>query len=188
MKHPATLLVLAMFGSFAVILGLMIAIFRPEHPVHRSGAQVPRQGQPIGQMAQPVPVPPETARVETAPVAAASPQTAARGQPQPIPQSVADSRRLYRELEREKEEMAKTKADLEKRLKDALAEQENRLRQLARRCEPLEPGEAAQILMDLSDGDLVRVLRHMNPEKAAPVIALLRRQGREQAVSSLTRP
>lgn len=188
MKHPATLLVLAMFGSFAVILGLMIVIFQPERPVRRPAAPVPalRQGQPI--VAQPAPASPETARIETPPVSVASPQTAPRKQPQPIPKSAEDSRRVYRELEREKEEMARTKADLEKRLKDALTAQENRLRQLARRCEPLEPGEAAQILMDLSDGDLTRVLRHMNPDKAAPVIALLRRQGREQAVSPLNRP
>lgn len=190
MKHPATLLVIAMFGSFAVILGLMIAIFQPEGPVRQPVGQVsaPHHEQPVREVPQPASVPPETTRLETPPVVAASPHVEPRRQPPPISQSAEDSRRLYRELEREKEEMAKLRADLEKRLKTALSEHENKLRQLARRCEPLEAGEAAQILIDLSDSDLKQVLRFMHPDKAAPVMALLNRLGRERAVSSLNRP
>ena len=54
---------------------------------------------------------------------------------------------------------------------------------MARWCEPLEPGEAVQLLQKLDDETIARVLRRMNNEKALPIAALLKRLGREKAIA-----
>ena len=96
-----------------------------------------------------------------------------------LPPSAAANQKLYRELQREQKEMSQLKADMQRRLKEALKEHDRKLTQLARRCEPLEPGEAVQILMDLSDDDIAIVLKHMQPDKNVPIIELLKRNGRK---------
>jgi flagellar motility protein MotE (MotC chaperone) len=96
-----------------------------------------------------------------------------------IPKSAETSRQLYYQLEREQQEMVQLRIDMEKRLKTALSEHNQKLAQLARRCEALESGEAAQILIDLSDDDVAGVLRQMQSEKAASVNVLLKRLGRD---------
>lgn len=182
---PATLLIIAMFGSFVIILAIMIAIFRPESPPRRLVKQT--RAMPVDTLKhEPKPTVDtlslaDTVRQtpETLPPRAASRQTKA-----PIPRTAEEGRRLYRELEREQKEMAALRADMERRLKKAQREQVQHLAQLARRCEPLEPGEAVQILIGLRDADIATVLRHMKPEKAAPIMALLKRLGREKAIAN----
>ena len=182
---PATLLILTMFGSFAVILTAMIALFRPEP------GPVPRRFGPV----QP-PAERPTARVDSGSLNPASqtvPEPSGVKEPQPQPEkspplpvpsrTPSADRRLQRELERERKEMALLKADMEKRLKRQLALRDRKLTQLARRCEGLQPGEAAQILLELEDETLAEVLRRMNRNHALPISALLKRLGREKAVS-----
>jgi hypothetical protein len=187
--NPATLLVLVMFGSFVVILGVMIAIFRPEPARVRPDATRTRFAQPIG-IAKP-----DTAALESAekspglsekkPEATVKPTEKIKPvSPETSPTARA-SGQVYRQLEQEQKEMAQLRADLKKRLDTALSEQSEKLKQLARRCEPLEPGESVQILMPLSDEDLAAVLRYMQSSKALPIIALLKRNGREKALSKI---
>ena len=96
-----------------------------------------------------------------------------------MPPGAVANQKLYRELQREKKEMAQLKADMQRRLKEALKTHDRKLAQLARRCEPLDPGEAAQVLMALSDKDITAVLKQMKPDKTAPIIELLKRNGRK---------
>ncbi len=79
--------------------------------------------------------------------------------------------------------MALLKAAMEKRLKEQLEIRKRKFTQLARQCERLEPGEAVQILLELDDKPLAEVLRRMDRDKAVKVAALLKRLGREKAIS-----
>lgn len=184
--NPATLLILIMFGSFVIILSIMIAIFRPEPTRYRSATtktRVTKQtpAKPLDTTLQ------QTVKKDTltAPnkTKTSIPKTS---KPKPVSPSTSPtaqaSRQVYRQLEQEQKEMAQLRKEFEQKLKIALKEQDQKLKQLARRCEPLEPGEAVQVLLPLSDTDLTKVLNHMQPNKATPIIALLKRNGREKAI------
>jgi flagellar motility protein MotE (MotC chaperone) len=187
--NPATLLILIMFGSFVIILGVMIAIFRPEPTRQRletTKTRVIKQttvtrpdtiAQQITQKDTLAP-PKETQTVvkTTQKLKPVSPQTSPTAQ---------TSSQAYRQLQQEQKEMALLRKELEKSLKLALTEQGQKLKQLARRCEPLEPGEAVQILLPLTDTDLATVISYMQSAKAAPIITLLKRNGREKAISKI---
>ena len=183
--HPATLLILIMFGSFAVILTAMILMFRPEpKPVRpkRVEKQAPQRHETIDTMLTTRPdSSPRPEKQETKP----SPAASFKPEPPLVQRPSQSGRKLYRELEREQKEMAQLRADMERRLNTALADHNRKLAQLARRCEPLEPGEAVQVLMPLSDTDIANVISRMRPDKAAPIIALLKRNGREKAVAKI---
>ena len=182
--NPTTLLIIAMFGSFVLILGAMVVIFRPDPtPRRRRPAKqvvIPKKSeqQPI-QVTQDTPV-----AVSKPPKIETTTKPAVSSKPNPlvtspsVTQSPA-SQKLYRELQQEQKEMVQLRTDMELRLKQALADHKRKLSQLARRCEPLEPGEAAQILMSLSDEDLASVIKQMKPDKTAPIIELLKRNGRK---------
>jgi len=178
--NPATLLILIMFGSFVIILGVMIAIFRPEPTRQRletTKTRVIKQttvtrpdtiAQQITQKDTLAP-PKETQTVvkTTQKPKPVSPQTSPTAQ---------TSSQAYRQLQQEQKEMALLRKELE---------QGQKLKQLARRCEPLEPGEAVQILLPLTDTDLATVISYMQSAKAAPIITLLKRNGREKAISKI---
>jgi exonuclease VII large subunit len=182
--NPATLLIVIMFGSFVIILGVMIAIFRPEPPRQR-----PKTTKTV--VTQQVAIAPDTLNHpkdtlltnETKEVAKTSPKPKPVS-PQTSPTAQA-SRQVYQELEKEQKELAQLRKDLEKRLKLTLEEHNQKLKQLARRCEPLEPGEAMQVLLPLPDADLATVISHMQPAKALPIITLLKRNGRDQAIAKI---
>lgn len=188
--NPATLLVLIMFGSFVIILGVMIAIFRPEPTRPRPTAQKTRVAEPIPTrdlqdtlttqttLKDSIPSPSETKTVAKTSIKpkAVSPETSPTAQA---------SKQVYSALEKERKEMAQLRVDLQKRLNAALTEHNQKLKQLARRCEPLEPGEAVQILLPLSDTDLATVLNYMQPAKATPMITLLKRNGRDKAIAKM---
>ena len=71
---------------------------------------------------------------------------------------------------------------MERRLIEQLAIREQKLTQLARTCEKLEPGEAARTLQVLNDETIAEVLRRLNRESAIQISALLERQGRKITV------
>jgi len=179
--HPTTLLILAMFGSFALILGTMVVIFRadPKPARQRPAKQIVTRQDTVK---QPVKVASDTQITAAKP---RKPETRpAPAKPNPLitsPKLVPDaaSQRDYRALQREKKEMEQLRTDMEQRLKQALEDHKRKLSQLARRCEPLEPGEAVEILMTLSDDDIAVVIRQMKPDKTAPIIELLKRNGRK---------
>jgi len=182
---PATLLIIAMFGSFVVILAVMIAVFRPEP---RSTRRLVSQTDPMMADTLKRVTPPEMdtlGRADTVKKSVeTSPPVAASTKPKvPIPKTAEAGRRLYRDLERERKEMAALRIGMERRLKEAQKDHTQKLAQLARRCGPLEPGEAVQILTDLRDPDIATVLRHMKSDRAAPIMALLKRLGRENAIN-----
>lgn len=187
--NPATFLVLIMFGSFVIILGVMIAIFRPE-PTH----QRPKATKTLvkKQVTETIldTLTSRTASKDTitppkeTKTTAKTPSKPKPVSPETSPTAKATSR-VYRELEQERKEMAQLRVDLEKQLQSALTEHKIKLKQLARRCEPLEPGEAVQILLPLSDADLAATLGYMHPAKATPIIALLKRNGREKAIAKI---
>ncbi len=181
---PATLLILTMFGSFAVILTAMIVLFRTEP------GPAPRRTGPVRP-----PTERPASRVDSGSLNLASqtvPEPSGKQEPQrrlekppppPVPSRAPSAdRRLQKELERERKEMALLKTDMEKRLKRQLALRERKLTQFARQCEGLEPGEAAQILLELDDETLAEILRRMNRNRALPISALLKRLGREKAI------
>ena len=104
--------------------------------------------------------------------------------PPPVPKLGArpDSK-LYWDLKREQKEMARLKADMERRLKSRLAISTRKFVQIARACESLEPGEAVQILQELDDTAVSEVLSRMDRDKALPIATLFKRLGREKAIS-----
>jgi flagellar motility protein MotE (MotC chaperone) len=181
--NPTTLLIIAMFGSFVLILGAMVVIFRPatkptrQRPTAQPVAKRDTLLQPIktSQDTQTVASKPQPSETKSTP--GGSFKSNALITSPKVTQDVA-SLKLYRELKQEQKEMVQLRADMELRLKQALADHKRKLTQLARRCEPLEPGEAAQILMTLSDEDIASVLKQMKPDKTAPIIELLKRNGR----------
>ena len=182
--NPATLLIVIMFGSFVIILGVMIAIFRPEPPRQR-----PKTTKTL--VAKQVPINPDTLFQQSDTLTTTETKEVSKTSPKPKPVSpqtsptAQASRQVYQELEKEQKELAQLRKDLERRLKSTLAEHDQKLKQLARRCEPLEPGEAVQVLLPLPDADLATVISHMQPAKAMPIITLLKRNGRDNAVAKI---
>ncbi|MBT3602666.1 MAG: hypothetical protein HN521_06315 [Candidatus Latescibacteria bacterium] len=187
--NPATLLIIIMFGSFVIILSVMIAIFRPEPTRQRTATIKTRVTKQITATRLDTLIPKITQKdtltlpQETKTVATKTPK------PKPISPSTSPtaqaSRQVYRQLEQEQKEMAQLRKELETNLKTALKEQDQKLKQLARRCEPLEAGEAVQVLLPLSDTDLAKALSYMKPDKTPPIITLLKRNGREKAIQKM---
>ncbi len=189
---PATLLVLIMFGSFAVVLTAMVVFFVPrtDRPAKRTSrgrvsasAHRPEARKsppepaddlkrdtlqaPSGSVAEKPLPPPEKTLAETRP--AARPPDPARG--------------LYRDLRKMRKELRDQKSEFERRLRVEITTRENKLAQLARWCEALEPGEAAQLLKGLDDRTVAEVLGRMKRERALPIAAVFKRLGREGAIS-----
>lgn len=187
--NPATLLILIMFGSFVIILSIMIAIFRPEPTRHRSATTKTRVTQQITTQRPDTQIPKITQKDTPTPPKETKTTASEAPKPKPISPSTSPtaqaSRQIYRQLEQEQKEMAQLRKELQQNLKTALREQDQKLKQLARRCEPLESGEAVQVLLPLSDTDLAKVLSYMKPDKVTPIITLLKRNGREKAIQKM---
>jgi flagellar motility protein MotE (MotC chaperone) len=88
-------------------------------------------------------------------------------------------RQLHRKLKQERKEMALLRDEMKRRLKEQLANRQNKLGRLAAQCEKLEPGEAAQVLLSLDDAELAEVLRRIERDTALKIAALLERLGRK---------
>lgn len=181
---PATLLVLTMFGSFVVVLGAMVIILRPApkstrpKTVQTQTTKARHDSIATSQTTQPAD--PDTTQVRT---------EEKKPVPKPPPRTVSESRsqetarQAYQEIQQMRKNMARQKADLQKRLKSQIGQQKKKIAQLARWCEPLEPGEAVLLLEKLDDETIASVLRLMKREKALPIAALLKRLGREKAIA-----
>lgn len=184
--NPATFLVIIMFGSFVIILGVMIAIFRPEPPRQRPKTTKTLVKKQVSTTNLDT-IASQIVQKDTLTSPSKNPKTSSK--PKPVSPETSPtakaSNRVYSELKKEQKEMAQLRVELETQLKSALTEQTQKLKQLARRCEPLEPGEAVQILLPLTDADLATTLSHMQPAKATPIIALLKRNGREKAIAKI---
>ena len=83
----------------------------------------------------------------------------------------------------EKKEMTALRMEMERRLKDQVAAREQKIAQLARNCQKLEPGEAASILLELDDNSVSDVFGHMDKGAALKIAAILDKLGRKGANS-----
>ena len=180
----ATFLILALFGSFGVVLAAMIFFLRPENnPVttRPKPDSIPRK---VAEPQEPVP---DTPRSDS---------TASKGEDSqpaenrkkiltpaaPRPAVSAEGRRFQAKLQQEKKEMTALRKEMERRLKDQVAAREKKIAMLARNCAKLEPGEAAGILLKLDDGTVADVLHHMDKNAALKIAAILERLGRKGAL------
>ena len=186
---PATLLIATMFGSFAIVLAVMIILF---HPGPRTAARrsatieaqkrsVPpvepaRQDSVISVSASPIQT--STGSVATSaeePPNVKSPPAAPR--PAPVP-----GRRIRKRLEQDQKELALLRIEMQRRLEEHLATRERKLDMFVGRCKKLEPGEAAEILELLGDDEIAEVLGRLDRETALKIAAFLKILGREDPV------
>lgn len=203
--RTATLLVLGMFGSFAIALATMVVLFWS--PSGRQGAQKAVSGElaetPIEHLAHETPAEPlvgeakesndspdkrdsavtEVDTTESDPV----PQTVSPYQPvaqQPsFPKARRAGRSAQQNIQLEREEMKLLKKEMQRRLQQRIDARERKLGKLARQCETMTAGEGVQILVILDDSDLRDVLKRMDRETALQIAALLHRLGRGSAIS-----
>jgi hypothetical protein len=190
---PVTFVILVMFGSFVVILTAMVVVFRPDpqparvrpEPVQRKPARPvvaradsgdPKAPIPDGREAQS----PPAERVQAKPPTSST----ARKPPRAVPMTglSVSGRRLQKELQQEQREMALLKSEMKRRLARELAIRDQKLSQLADKCEQLETGEAAQVLLKLDDETVSEVLRRMETKASLKILVLLRDLGRDAAV------
>ena len=197
----ATALVAGMFGSFALILMTMVLLVRSGGSGTRSArtsATLATVEQTIESQAPPK-SPASSRRADEAvanPTADAptgretAPKTPEPQNPPPIrrrrgatssPPKVG--REMQRKLEREQKEMRLLKAEMERRLEDQMVERQTKLTRLARSCESLPPGEAAQTLLTLDDETIAAILGKMDRNSALGVAAVLQRLGRPKATA-----
>lgn len=204
--RTATLLVLGMFGSFAVVIATMMALFWA--PSARPGSRKPQQTTEQPATAKPTEKP-DTADTATVLVAEQEPEAVTTPpadpdranshiavppeqlppQPaeppdavEPRPRPRVTGRATQRNVQLEQEEMKLLRKEMERRLQERIDLRDRKFNQLARQCENLEPGEAVQILVALDDTDLGEVLKRMDREKALPIAALLTRLNRQNAI------
>jgi flagellar motility protein MotE (MotC chaperone) len=198
--RTATLLVLGMFGSFAVVITTIMFLFwspggKKTERQQKAAIETPRQSgtdqgrdvliqvdttkisaeaQPVTQIPDPEPA---TKLPEPPGSTPAEEKNATLSRPVNPP-----GRMTQKKLKIEQDEMKQLRSEMERRLKERTLNQEKKLDQLARRCETLGAGEAVQILTILEDSDLSKVLERMNREKALQIAALLTRLGRGNAI------
>ena len=198
--RTATLLIIGMFGSFSVIIVTMMVLFWPgsTDPPRRGKATVaPRKVSRAARTAKKVirsaeePPEPEPdaevfAETESSPSAQPAPvqETVpavqrSKSEPDDAPPS---GRRATRGIRIEQDEIRLLRAEMEKRLRQQLELHERKLSQLARQCESLEPGAAAQVILNLDDDTAREILKRMDRSAALNIAALLVRLGRATAL------
>ncbi|HAA78568.1 TPA: hypothetical protein DCE37_26005 [Candidatus Latescibacteria bacterium] len=203
--RTATLVVLGMFGSFAVVITAMILLFwspkankaalqtqesaiaaAPEIPLPEV-AESPPDRAPEPPVVVPEPEPPQSAPEQVAPARVPEPSPKAKnidvGKQAPAKPTRAPGRATQKNLQVEQDEMKLLKAEMQRRLNRRIQMRERKLDQLARQCGNLTAGEAVQILVELDDTDLKHVLERMDREQAVQIAALLTRLGRSDAIS-----
>lgn len=82
----------------------------------------------------------------------------------------------------EQDEIRLLRIAMENRLRQQLELHERKLSQLARHCESLEPGAAAQVILNLDDDTAREILKRMDRSAALNIAALLVRLGRATAI------
>ncbi len=186
-RNHASLLIATMFGSFSIVLAVMIVLFHPgpktsarksveaekrsAHPVDPG-----RKDSVISSSASPVQI-----STDSVLVPAKAPPKVKTVPPPPRPAPVA-GRRLLRALQQELRALDLHKAEAQRDLNKEVASQEKILSQYVTVCKEREPGEAAALLLELNDDQLAEVLGQLNREKAVKIAAFLRILGREEPV------
>ncbi len=193
--RTATLLIIGMFGSFSVIIVTMMVLFWP------GSNATPQRGQPPAQPSKtpgiakktktlartaespkkPAPAPP---KIETQPAPSPPPEGGITTQAEARPDrtTAPTGGRPSRELRIEQDEIRILQAAMEDRLRQQLQLHERKLSQLARQCESLEPGAAAQVMLNLDDDTVREILKRMDRQTAINIAALLVRLGRATAL------
>lgn len=150
---PTTQLVLFMFLSFSVVLGTMVVLFRPGPTGRREVS--PTESSATSRKALAVsPVPdsggsrPEASVLKTG-----------VGDDSAGPKGSDDIRLLRQEVEGQ--------------LKSQLILEEQKIQYLAKLCERMEPGKAAQTLAPLDDAAVRRILSQVDKDTALRIQAVL---------------
>jgi len=198
--RTATLLVLGMFGSFAVVIATMVALFwTPSKKPARSTTKTPPaksapaiQTSSVGAKLDT----PQTATPEIRPdsvdvpgvaaetVVAAETSTEQLGTQTPTktqasrPKSGNTGRKAQEILKVEQQEKKLLQLELERRLRESEKAKLRNLDLLARQCNILGAGDAIEILMTLDDADVRHVLLKMDKNISLQAATMLIRLGR----------
>lgn len=146
---PPTQLVIFMFLSFGVVLGTMIALFRPP----------------------PASLPESSAQPEKALVWISSADTAGGGPDS----SAAPSQRAVSGggAAQGQADLELLKAEVERHLRAQKAVEEQKIIHLARLCARMEPGRAAVTLSPLDDATIHRILLRLDKDSALKIQSVL---------------
>ncbi len=196
--RTATLLVLGMFGSFAIVIGAMVLLFWSPSSKRAEGRQdsierrAPGPERPESDttsLTDPAPGVEISARSDISTKEEESLQRPPAATPEPSENPPArrrvksPGRVTQRNLKLEQEEMKLLRVEMQRRLEARVQARLQKLAQLAKQCGNLEAGEVVQILVVLDDSDLGEVMKRMERAKAIQVAALLTRLGRGNAIS-----
>jgi hypothetical protein len=174
----ATILILALFGSFGVVLAAMIFFLRPVSETVRK----PSDPLVSPQIVEEVVVATEISANDTSSHTGSSeisnqmPKATPVSQPPPVS---TESIRFQKKLQQEKKEMGSLRLEMERRLKSQIAARKKKITLLARNCQKLGPGEAAGILLELDNETIADVLGHMDKNAAIKISAILGQLGRK---------
>ena len=176
----ATYLILILFGSFGVVLAVMIFLLRPARNVivSRSDPDVTAPWVSLTEESKPGSFGTDSTTFE-----GIRTRIDEKKKKIPIPSAKrpgvsAEGRRFQKKLQQEKKEMTALRMEMERRLKDQVAAREQKIAQLARNCQKLEPGEAAGILLELDDHTVSDVLGKMDKDAALKITTILAKLGR----------
>lgn len=151
---PPTQLVIFMFLSFAVVLGTMIALFRPAPPVSLSESSA--QSSKALALTESA----DTAGERSAPDLAIGVT--------PAPNAVSGGGASQGQAE-----LNLLKAEVESHLKAQKAAEDEKIAHLARLCARMEPGRAAVTLSSLDDATVHRVLSQLDKDSALKIQSVL---------------
>ncbi len=146
---PPTQLVVFMFLSFAVVLGTMVVLFRPQPSVHSATP------------------PSESSASFSKPLAgSALPDTGRAASDTSFAKAGADTAHAQGDIRQLKEEV-------EGRLKDQMVLEEQKIAHLARLCARMTPGQAAATLSSLDDATVHRILSQLDKDAALKIQSVL---------------
>jgi len=155
---PPMLIVLFMFLSFSVVMGTMIALFRPAPapPAASSASLSDSSAQFTKALATNRPADKAGSAPDSAGGVASGSQTVAGG-----------------DTSRERGDLNLLKAEVEGHLKTQKAAEEQKIAHLARLCARLEPGQAAVALSSLDEATVHRVLSQLDKDSALKIQSVL---------------
>ena len=169
----ATFLILALFGSFGVVLAAMIFFLRPVSETTRKPNAAVVSPRLIEEAVEATEIPPRDTSSQAGNsdiVQVPEPKATPVSPPPPVS---TESRRFQQKLQQEKKEMGSLRLEMERRLKSQVAARKKKITLLARNCQKLEPGEAAGILLELDDKTIADVLGRMDKNAALKITAIL---------------
>jgi flagellar motility protein MotE (MotC chaperone) len=151
---PPTQLIIFMFLSFVVVLGTMIALFRPSTPPSRSLSE---------------------SSAQSAKALASSADTAGEGEGADSARRVTPGTVAVSEggAAQGQAELNLLKAEVENHLKTQRAAENEKIISLARWCTQMEPGRAAVTLSPLDDATVHRILSQIDKDSALKIQSVL---------------